>query len=40
MQITGGGGKWMRGEEDDGGIKERAMSGPIVVYPLKYRSML
>jgi hypothetical protein len=40
MQITGGGGKRMRCEEDDGGSKERAQNGPIVVYPLKYRSML
>jgi hypothetical protein len=33
IQITGGGGKQRRCEEDDGGSKERAKSGPIVVYP-------
>ncbi len=40
MQITGGGGKQRRCEEDDGGSKERGKSGPIVVYPQIYRSML
>jgi hypothetical protein len=33
IQIMGGGGKQRRCEEDDGGSKERAKSGPIVVYP-------
>ncbi len=40
MQITGGGGKRRRCEEDDGGSNERGKSGPIVVYPQIYRSML
>jgi hypothetical protein len=34
MQITGGGGKRMRCEEDDGGRNGRARSGHNVVYPI------
>jgi hypothetical protein len=40
MQITGGGCKLRRCEEDDGGSKVRGRRYPTVVYPLIYRSML